>query len=45
MYACFYSKEGDASLGQNSLENHTSVSKHFFRAENDEGCYGRDNLT
>jgi hypothetical protein len=36
-----YSKEEDASLGQNSLENHyTSVSKHFFRAENDEGCYG-----
>jgi hypothetical protein len=26
-----YSKEEDASLGQNSLENHyTSVSKHFY---------------
>jgi gliding motility-associated-like protein len=37
-----YSKEEDASLGQNSLENHyTSVSKTLFiRAENDEGCYG-----
>jgi hypothetical protein len=43
----FCSKEGDASLGQNSLENHyTSVSKNtFIRAENDEGCYGTDNLT
>jgi hypothetical protein len=36
-----YSKEEDASLGQNSLENHyTSVSKTLIRAENDEGCYG-----
>jgi hypothetical protein len=48
MYACFaILKKEDASLGQNSLENHyTSVSKNtFIRAENDEGCYGTDNLT
>lgn len=38
----FYSNKGDASLGQNTVENqYTSVSKKLFlRAENDEGCYG-----
>jgi hypothetical protein len=37
----FYSKEGDASIGQNSLENNTlRFQNTFLRAENDEGCYG-----